>query len=660
MIVNRGVRARLRYHPFAFLAVACLTIAEPARAQRETLPERVPSAAADSARTPHPSLDDTVALGAFLDGAFQQFIDELHVPGAVVAVIKNGRVLYAHGYGYADVQKRTPVDPATSLFRIGSTSKLFTWTAVMQLVQQGKLDLDADVNTYLKDFKIPATFSKPVTLRSLMTHSPGFEDGALGYLIANDSTQVKSIDETLKEHIPARVRPPLVLSSYSNYGAALAGLIVQNVSGVPFNDYIQRNILEPLDMHHTTFQEPLPANLKPDGVTAYVYDNGVYEPKPFEYVGGFRPAGSVSASALDMTHFMIAHLQDGRYGDKRILDSATAERMHTRNFANDPRLPAMALGFYEQRMGGVRVIGHEGDTQYFHTAMFIVPTAQVGIFMSYVGTGAEPLREGILQSFFDRYFPAPDVAAYTPPDSFATMAAKYTGSYRFARHSTTKIDKALMVAGPSIEVSVLPKERRLMVTGLGEHPAQFAPLGDGLFGQVGGGYTIGFTQDSSGAVTRMSVDALPFMGTERVPFHDSPSLWHFLLGISTLIFLCALLTLFYRRKQIKPMTPEQKRVVRLSLATAIWYFLTLIVIGAVVATSMSELGGAIPTSLKLALVMPIVFVLLTIALLAGAVLAWTRSYWRFWQRIRFTTFVLAAVAISVFFANWNLLGWRFG
>jgi CubicO group peptidase (beta-lactamase class C family) len=154
------------------------------------------------------------------------------------------------------------------------------------------------------------------------------------------------------------------------------------VSGVPFNEYIQRNILDPLDMHHATFQELVPADLKADLMAASVYENGVYTPRPFEYVGGFRPAGSGSMSALDMTHFMIAHLQDGRYGSSRILDSATAEQMHARTFANDPRLPGMALGFYEQRMNGVRVIGHEGDTQYFHTAMFIVPGAQVGIFLS--------------------------------------------------------------------------------------------------------------------------------------------------------------------------------------------------------------------------------------------------------------------------------------
>ncbi len=642
----------------ALLTVACVFAAPSLRAQQPRPPAHAPSPPRDS--SPGAALDDTATLGAFLDGGFQQFIEELHVRSAVVAVVKDGRVLYARGYGYDDVAKRKPIDPATSLFRIGSTSKLFTWTAVMQLVQQGKLDLDADVNTYLTDFKIPPAFGKPITLRNLMTHSPGFEDGALGYLITNDSTRVKSIDETLKQHRPASVRAPGVLSSYSNYGAALAGLIVQNVSGVPFNEYIRRNIFDPLGMHHATFQEPVPADLQPDLVTGSAYENGVYKAKPFEYVGGFRPAGSASLSALDATHFMIAQLQDGRYASNRILDSATAERMHTRTFANDPRLPGMALGFYEQRMNGVRVIGHEGDTQYFHTALFIVPDAQVGIFLSYVGTGAEPMREGILRSFFDRYFPAQPVAIAAAPDSFAKTAAKYAGAYRFARHSSTKIDKALLVAGPSIQVSVLPKEGRLMVTGLGEHPDQFAPIGNGLFAQVDGDATIGFTQDSSGAVTALSVDGLPFMGTERVPWHDSPSLWHFLLGISTLVFLAGLTTMFYRRRQIKELPADQKRIVRLALLAGVWYFLTLIVLGAVLARNAADLGGAIPKSLDIALGMPIVFVALTLALLVAAVRVWQRAHWRVGRRIQFTAFVLAAVFVSLFFANWNLLGWRFG
>ena len=664
-------RATFAFRTSAF-ATAVLVLATAAAAQEPAGPSHAtltpPHPASRGATIPTPAktafgpsaLDDTVALGAYLDGAFNQFVDVEHVQAAVVSVVKDGRLLYARGYGYADDAKKTPVDPATSLFRIGSTSKLFTWTALMQLVQQGKVDLDADVNKYIKEFQIPAAFGQPVTVRSLMTHSSGFEDGALGYLIANDSTRVLPIDVTLEKHMPARVRPPGQLSSYSNYGAALAGLIVQDVSGVPFNDYIRRNILDPLDMHHATFQEPLPANLAADAVTGSVHENGVYSAKPFEYVGGFRPAGSGSFSAVDMTHFMMAHMQNGEYHGAHILDSSTTALMHARAFSNDPRLPSMALGFYELRASNPRIIGHEGDTQHFHTAMFIVPGAQTGIFMSYVGTGAEHLREGILQSFFDKYFPSPAPDTLAAASDFATRAQKYTGSYRFARHSTTKIDKALEVAAAPISVAVIPKENRLIVTGLGDQPDQFVPIGDSLFQQVDGQARIGFTQDASGKVTRMNVDALPFLGTERVPFADTPSMWWILLALSTLIFLAALLTIFYRRKGFRVLPRDEKRIVWLALIASALFFITFITLGVVIVSTAADLGGAVPTSLKVALVLPILFVLATILLIVAAFNVWRRSWWTAGRRVQFTFVVLASIAVSLFFAHWNLLGWQFG
>lgn len=608
-----------------------------------------------------PSLDDTAALGDFVDGIMKAHVEELKIPAAVVAIIKNGRVLYAKGYGNANIESGTPVDPATSLFRIGSTSKLFTWTAVMQLVEQGKLSLDGDVNSYLKGFKIPDAFGKPVRIRDLMTHSAGFEDGAIGYLIVEDSSQVKPIDATLKAHIPHRVRPPGALASYSNYGAALAGLIVEQVSGVPFNEYIRRNILDPLNMQYATFEEPLPAALKPYGVTGYARENGAYVAKPFEYVGGFRPAGSGSMSALAMTHFMIAHLQDGQYGSARILKSETARLMHTRAFANDPHLPAMALGFYEQLFNGTRVIGHAGDTQHFHTEMYIVPEAQVGIFASYVGDGGGPAREGLMRGFFDRYFPAK--VADTPPApsvNFATTAKKYTGAYRFARHSSTKFEKAILVASPPIQVALLPKEKRLLITGLGEKPAQFVQVGDGVFQQVEGHMQIAFSGDSSGAIQHLSVDQFPFLGTERVPWYELPSLWYIVLGVSALLFLATLTTSFYRRKDIRAMPREQRRVTVLSIITAVWFFLTFIVIGVAIGTNIDTLFSHIPGSLRAALIMPIVFVLLTLLLLAAMIQAWRGAFWSTGRRVRFTVVVLAAVAVCLFFNEWNLLGWRFG
>jgi CubicO group peptidase (beta-lactamase class C family) len=608
-----------------------------------------------------PALDDTAALGDFIDGIMKAHMEQLRIPGAVVAVIKNGRVLYAKGYGYQNIAENIPVDPEKSLFRIGSTSKLFTWTAVMQLVEQGKLSLDGDVNSYLKTFKIPDKFGKPIRIRDLMTHTPGFEDGALGYLIVEDSSQVLPIATTLAKHIPARVRPPGTLSSYSNYGAALAGLIVEQVSGVPFNDYIRKNILEPLDMKYATFEEPPPASLKPFSVVGYADENGTYVAKPFEFVGGFRPAGSGSMSAISMTHFMIAHLQNGQYGNVRILKPETAELMHKRAYANDPRLPGMALGFYEQEFNGVRVIGHGGDTQHMHTEMYIVPDAQVGIFASYVGDGGPPAREGLMRAFFDRYFP-PKVAA-TAVDStgdFTAMAQKYVGAYRFARHSSTKFEKLLLVASPPIQVSMLPKEKRLLVTGVGEKPQQFAPIGNGVFEQVEGHRRITFYDDSTGAAGHMEIEDLPFMGTERVPAMEKPSMWYLVLGLSTLIFLAALLTAFYRRRENRELPPEQKRVVRLTTLTAAWFFLTFIVIGLTLALNAKTLFSHVPESLKAALIMPIVFVLLTILLLVALVQSWRNGFWSTGRRVRFTVLVLAAVFVCLFFNQWNLLGWHFG
>jgi CubicO group peptidase (beta-lactamase class C family) len=605
-------------------------------------------------------LDDTTALGQFLDGVMKAQVQELHVASAVIVVVKDGRVLYSQGYGNANVADHTPIDPATSMFRIGSISKLFTWTAVMQLVEQGKLNLDADVNTYLKGFQIPEAFGKPITLKDLMTHSAGFEDGALGYLITDDSARVLPIDVALRVHMPARVRPPGVLSSYSNYSAALAGLIVQQVSGIPYDDYIRRNILDPLDMHYATFQEPLPAGLRPDGVTAYARKQGVFVAKRFEYVGGFGPAGSGSMSAIAMTHFMIAHLQNGQYGNARILQPQTAELMHARAFANDPRLPAMALGFYEQRMNGLHVIGHEGDTQYFHSAMFLIPDKNVGIFMSYVGTGGEPIRAGTLQAFFDRYFPAPPPTIPPAPANFTQMAQKYTGNYRFARHSYTKIDKALGVLSPPIKVSVLPKTGRLLVTGIGAEPEQFAPVADSLFQQIGGDTRIGFAEDAAGNVTRLSIGALPFMGTERVPWYEVPSTWYAVLCISALLFLSALTSLYYRRKEIRLMPTAQKRATWLSAAAAFWCFLTFIALAVVLVSARATLGSAIPTSFKVALVMPLVLVLLTILLIVTAVSVWRRGYWSAGRRVHFTLITIAAIAVCLFFNQWNLLGWRFG
>ena len=236
--------------------------------------------------------------------------------------MKDGQILTERGFGYADVAKKKPVDPKLTLFRPGSVSKLFTWTAVMQLVEQGKLDLDADVNKYLADFQIPPRDGKPITLRNIMTHTAGFEEQVKN-IITEDPEHGPTTSTLLKRWMPTRVFDAGTTPAYSNYATSLAGYIVERVSGESFYDYVDKHIFAPLGMKHSTLP-PAAA----EGARAADVDrlrHWLRRPaKKFEIVGP-APAGSLSSPGEDMAHFMIAHLQNGEYNGNRILKEETAE-----------------------------------------------------------------------------------------------------------------------------------------------------------------------------------------------------------------------------------------------------------------------------------------------------------------------------------------------
>jgi CubicO group peptidase (beta-lactamase class C family) len=230
-----------------------------------------------------------VDVEAFLDGIVPLQLDLEDIAGATIAVVKNGKPLFTKGYGYADVKNKKPVT-AETLFRPGSVSKLFTWTAVMQLVEQGKLDLGKDVNEYL-DFKIPAAFGQPISLKNILTHTAGFEN-QLKDLFTTDNRN-PNLGNYLKTHIPNRIFAPGTTPAYSNYATVLAGHIVERVSGQPFNNYIHQNIFKPLGMNNSTFAQPLTPELTP--LMSNGYELASDEPKAFETIGLF-PAGGLTFS----------------------------------------------------------------------------------------------------------------------------------------------------------------------------------------------------------------------------------------------------------------------------------------------------------------------------------------------------------------------------
>jgi len=370
--------------------------------------------------------------GAWLDGLFPYGLRKNNLAAAVVVVVKDGQILVAKGYGYADVAAKKPVDPATTLFRPGSISKTFLWTAVMQLVEQGKLNLDVDINQYL-DFTIPPRDGKPITLRELMTHTPGFEETLKNLFLTNPSPGAAALpmsnEAWLKEWVPERVYPPGEVSAYSNYGAALAGYIVQRVSGQPFDEYIEQHIFQPLGMQHATFRQPLPANLKADMARSYA--SASTPPKPFELVAP-EPAGGMSVSGADMARFMIAQLQNGRYDNAQILRPETAKQMHEFTHYAVPGLLPIALGFYHMDRNGQTIIGHAGDTELFHSDMMLFLQQNVGVFVSIDGDKDGGLRKQLLDGFTDRYFPAlpqlPQPTLATAREHGALLVGRYISS----------------------------------------------------------------------------------------------------------------------------------------------------------------------------------------------------------------------------------------
>ncbi len=595
-------------------------------------------------------------LEAFLDGVIASQRRSHQIASATLSVVKDGELFFAKGYGYADREARRPVDPERTLFRPGSISKLFTWTSVMQLVERGKIDLDTDVNLYLSDFQIPDTFPQPVTMKHLLTHTPGFEDGALGYLLIKRESDLVPLSASLAAHIPRRVRPPSTYSSYSNYGTALAGLIVANVSGMPFEEYVEKNIFEPLGMAHSTFREPLPETLAPDMATSYRRENGAFEPGHFEFISNFGPAGALSATATDMARFMIAHLQLGRYGENRILEEDTARRMHQRLYSLDERLPGMAHGFYEDDVRGQRVIGHGGDTQFFHSTLALFPEHNLGLFASSVGNSGFPLME-LVDAFVERAFPAPEAPNPKPPADFAERGARFEGSYRFTRQNWSTIEK-LLALFQTLSVSVT-EENELVLEGLLPEPMRFVEVEPLLFRQVDGVQTVAFEQDKSGAISHMFFGFLPFMPTYRVSWFETQGFTLTLVVAAILLSLTVISGGIRHRWENRNEPAPGLWTARVA---AVMAFLTLAFLGsafAIVTAIGEELFYGIPMSLTAALVLPHVTTALLVALAVLLAMVWRRRRFPFWRRLHYTLFFVAAAGLHWIYMHWNVLGFRY-
>lgn len=610
-----------------------------------------------------PGLNDPAEVETFLDSFIMAQLKDQHIAGATVAVVKDGELFFAKGYGFADVEKQSPVNPETTVFLIGSAAKLFTWTAVMQLYEQGRVDLDTDINQYL-DFRIPATFPEPITLKHLMTHTPGFEETPFGIGAATPEALIPN-GAWLARNIPVRRWPPGQVPMYSNYGAGLAGYIVERVSGMPYEAYIEQYILSPLGMTHSTLRQPTPPELAAEQARGYNYINGSFQPQGVEYIN-VVPAGGLQSSATDMARFMIAHLENGRYcpadcadGEVRILNEDTARQMQSRLWAIDERMNGMAYGFFEFNQNNTRVIGHSGDTTNFHSLLALLPEQNTGLFVSYNSLSSSGAPQALLTAFMDHYYPVQADGPSRPLPDYAERAGRFTGEYQRNRLGFSGGGK---IFGFLSSYPVQANSDGELIFGSRRY-IEVDPL---YFEEVGGDGRILFRENENGNITTMYLNDLPTFAFNRAAWYETTLFNLGLLAVTALLFLSVLVvglvrlivSLFRRREQ-----EPQPRLKRLAPATLVALGLAglAVEIGLFLAIYQLDPGLRVTGQRGLLTViggMSILVVLLAAGTAVLAILAWRERWWRAPGRIHYTLVALGSVALAWFLIYWNQVGWQ--
>lgn len=631
------------------------------QAPSETKVTRLVAPAASTASTA-PALTKQ-DLDSWLDGFLPYALSSGDIAGAVVVVVKDGQVLSEKGYGFADVKSRKPVDPKATLFRPGSVSKLFTWTAVMQQVAAGKIDLDADVNRYL-DFKIPPYHGQPVTMRDLMTHTAGFAE-TIKYLFPAKASGVLPLGTMVGRWTPNRIFAPGDTPAYSNYGAALAGYIVQRVSGEPFDVYIERHIFAPLGMTHSSFRQPLPPALLANMSSGYL--RASTGARPYEFIGP-APAGSLAATGDDMGRFMLAQLANGTYGGQGILADATARQMHLPQARHTPPLSGMALGFYHEDRHGHVIIGHAGDLEAFHSDLHLLLNDGVGLFISMNSAGkdgaAHTIRGALLDAFMDRYYPAQPSPEPTVA-SAKSDAAKMVGTY----WSSRRVDSGfLRLINLLNQAKIIAKPDATLVVSQFKDDAG-APL---IWREVApfvwkdaSGHHMMAAALKDGKVVKIGYDfTAAFMELQPVPFAMS-GVWNIplLLAMAAVLLVAVLLwpiqALVRRRHGAAfPLTGTTARLYRAVRVVALVDLVTLCGYFAVVqmtGVNLALFGPALDPWLRVLQLLCIVGVLGALLGLWNVARVWTESGRGWWAKISVTATSLALLAFVWFVVTLQLV-----
>jgi CubicO group peptidase (beta-lactamase class C family) len=607
---------------------------------------------------PTPQLGPTnpQELEAFIDKFFATEMSKAQVPGAVFTLVKDGKIFLNKGYGYADLEKKIPVDPDKTLFRVGSISKLFTATAVMQLAERGQLNLNDDINKYLKHFQVPHTFPKPITVANLLTHTDGFDAGWGIGAFSRTASQMTPLGDFIKKRLPPRILPPDEVFLYSDVGMNLAGYLVEEISGIPFAEYIDKNILQPLNMRRSSFFQPLPPQLASDLAAGYKYKNGIYQKRPFVF-SNTVPGNALMATGTDIAHFAIAHLQNGRYGDTQILNAATAKQMHQRQFFRYPGMVGSTYGFFERIINEQRTISHGGRHAGYTSELYLLPDRNLGLFVS-CNNNPTGLADKLVHKFLDRYYP-PDKTLKPVPQGIKTSQERLQqlkGTYRFVHYPHRTIEKLAAIFGEAAEIRTFASQDGKLSLWVPEFKSvEIKPL---LFRFVYSNGLMGFRQDEKQQITHLFLGGSVYDSLEKLSWFETND---FQLKLSifcavTFCISCVVSLVCRARKQVHS-TPAIIQLTQL-LAVLISVLNLVFAIGLGLALSQAdfwELFFGMPRSIALLLLIPPLSTGLTPGLVLLVFMAWKNQDFSLINKIYYSAIALAACGFVSILINWNML-----
>ncbi len=613
-------------------------------------------------------------LEAFVDGAVHDAMVGDHIAGVTISIVQNGQTVLKKGYGFADLHPYRPVDPDRTLFRIGSISKTFNWILVMREVEAGRIRLDAPINLYLPEaLRVPdAGYKHQVRVNDLMNHTPGFEDRVLGQLFERDYGRVRTLRDYLHQERPKRVREPGILVSYSNYGAALAGAAVAEVTGKSIEDLMDSEIVGPLGLGHTTLREPHPPRtgmpapmasaLAADVSRPYRWTSDGWRLRSFEYLGQIAPAGAVSSTASDMARYMLMLLGNGTLDGVKIYGPPTAAAFSTPLPAPAPGVPASRHGLFEQPLpGGLTGVGHGGDTLSFHSNLTLIPALNTGVFISTnTDTGGRLADSLVKQIVAHFYAPPPPPPPPGTTDLIAHRAA-FEGVYLTDRRAYHGLEGVLdrIIGAATVKVT---RDGRLTITDA-RSVQRFSPTGDlraGRFLSDDGFNHLVFRIADGRALTFFA----PWGGEvfERLPlWRQSVSLLAVTL-LAALASLDCLIDLFARaRRDFRESSNQRRAGLIQSTQAVLWLVaMSLFCLWAAGARDQAAVVYAWPA---LSLIVASTCALVA-AVLGGLTLGLLPLVWRGGRRLdswgvgrktRFTTTVLIFLTLTVLLASWGAL-----